>query len=449
MKLRTRLALIAGAVVFLATILDGGLILRLSSRTMLEQVERGAYAESESLFEGFETYCGQFSGGVGLSAAVYYLKSKDEDYTILLQDGKAYYNPTILDPSQIDIQTREARRNDAGLYHGRRLLAYKFSAGALELIHVVDVTDAYLRINRLVMEILLITPAIVAAAVAGTFLLLRRSLRPLGALSEGARSIAAGAYGQRVPESGRDEVGALGRDFNKMAQAVEQHIREVEESEEKKTMFMGSLTHELKTPLTAISGYAQTLRAVKLSEDDREAALAYIYQESKRLDRLSKKMLRLLELDQETELDLEPVAVGDLFQGAVAACSPAAQAKGVCLEAAACQGQVMADRDLLTDVLINLVDNAVKASGEGGIVRLDCRKGAMVVEDQGCGIPEEEIDRLTEPFYMVDKSRSRRSGGAGLGLALAAAILRRDHMGLRIESELGAGTTVYISFTFP
>ena len=107
--------------------------------------------------------------------------------------------------------------------------------------------------------------------------------------------------------------------------------------------------------------------------------------------------------------------------------------------------RVEGDRDLLTDALVNLVDNALKASPAGGVVRLYTREGAMVVEDQGEGIPEEELDRLTEPFYMVDKSRSRKSGGAGLGLALTAVILRRHGMSLRFETQTGAGTKAIIS----
>ena len=237
----------------------------------------------------------------------------------------------------------------------------------------------------------------------------------------------------------------LGRDFNRMARAVEEHIRRVEDSEEKKTLFMGSLTHELKTPLTAISGYAQTLRRARLSEEDREAALGYICQESARLDRLSKKLLRLLELDRRTELDHSLLPAEELLAGAAEACRPAAQAKGVAIELAPCDDRVEGDRDLLTDALVNLVDNALKASPAGGVVRLYTREGAMVVEDQGEGIPEEELDRLTEPFYMVDKSRSRKSGGAGLGLALTAVILRRHGMSLRFETQTGAGTKAIIS----
>ena len=325
------------------------------------------------------------------------------------------------------------------------MLAFTFGEeGGFELIHLCDVTGTYFAMYSLAGRIAVISLCVVTVAVLILFVILRRALRPLQALSQGARAMAAGAYGQRVPDSRRDEIGALGHDFNKMAQAVEEHIKEVEDSEEKKTLFMGSLTHELKTPLTAIFGYAQTLRVQKLSEEDKALALGYICQESQRLDRLSKKMLRLLELDREAHLTLEPVPVSEIFQGAAAAMAPAAQAKGVGLIVSPCEGEVEADRDLLTEVVVNLIDNAVKASPPGTAVELYTEDGAMVVEDRGCGIPAEEIGRLTEPFYMVDKSRSRKSGGAGLGLALSAVILRRHGMALHIDSAPGSGTKITI-----
>ena len=442
MKLRTRLALLCGAVVCLTILLSIGLIFQMSRQVVLDQAQNSAYAESQSVFRGSENYCRSLYGGVSRSAAAYYLKSQGDDYSILLQDGEVFYNQTVLNPASLSRTEQQAV-----LLEGRRLLVFTFSTEfSFELIHIVDITDAYLALNALALRVAGIGLAVVALAFLAVFVILRRSLRPLQALSAGAESIAAGAYGQRVPETGRDEIAELGRDFNKMAQAVEAHIQEVEDSEEKKTLFMGSLTHELKTPLTAISGYAQTLRAVKLSQEDREAALEYIYQESKRLDRLSKKMLRLLELDQ-SELDRDTVAVEELFRSAAGTCAPAAEKKSVRIEMGGCQGTVTGDRDLLDEAVINLIDNAVKASCPGDVVRLYTQDGAMVVEDQGVGIPREEIARLTEPFYMVDKSRSRQSGGAGLGLALVAAVLRRHGMKLEIESEVGKGTRVRISPT--
>jgi len=243
-----------------------------------------------------------------------------------------------------------------------------------------------------------------------------------------------------------DEIGVLTENFNAMAEAVEQKISELKESENKKTMFMADFSHELKTPLTAISGYAQTMLNLNLSDADKKEALSYIYSESSRLDRLSKKMKRLLELDNTVELQMEKISVSRLFDEAVKTCTPSAQKRKIRLATEQYDGEIYGDFDLLHDVLCNLIDNALKASDEGTAVKLGAEKGRIVVSDSGCGIPADEIDKITEPFYMVDKSRSRKSGSAGLGLALVSQILRLHNIKMTIESEINKGTKIILHF---
>ena len=455
MKLRTRIALIAGVVIFLAVLVSDLAIFRICRRTLLDQAVSEGLQESREIHGDFLEYASgyarQFGGTPGKTQVDSFFKRRRDDYTVVLhmggQEYEVWYNKTILVPKELADRGNRLPEGSWFAYFtaGRRLLIFPAGSVAnLSLYHISDITDVYFRIYTLGAEMVLISLAVLAAALLALFFTVRQSLQPLQALSDGARAIAAGAYDRRVPEKRNDEIGSLGRDFNHMAEAVETHIREVEESEEKKTLFMGSLTHELKTPLTAISGYAQTLRSVRLPEEDREEALRYIYEESKRLDRLSKKMMRLLELEENTDLVFETVTVRELFERAVRTCTALAKAKGVLLEIGSCSGEVMAEKDLMTEVLVNLIDNAVKASSAGDAVCLTAEDGCMVVEDNGCGIPAEEIGRITDPFYMVDKSRSRKSGGAGLGLALTAMILKRHGMVLSIESETGQGTKASI-----
>ena len=105
------------------------------------------------------------------------------------------------------------------------------------------------------------------------------------------------------------------------------------------------------------------------------------------------------------------------------------------------------DFDLLHDALCNLTDNAVKASRQGQTVRLSAEQDLLTVTDEGCGIPQEEIKNLTEPFYMVDKSRSRKSGGAGLGLSIVKQIVQLHGADMEIESEVGKGTQIHLRFS--
>lgn len=234
-----------------------------------------------------------------------------------------------------------------------------------------------------------------------------------------------------------------------MAAAVERHAEELEESEKRKDLFMGNLTHELKTPLTAISGYTETMRRIKLSEEDEAEALDYICKECRRLERLSQKMMRLLKLDHSKELMREEFAVSRLFEAVKESCRAVADRKGVSIVIAEAEERLTADFDLMCDALMNLVDNAVKASKPDSEVqiyteRVDDSGFYMVVQDHGHGIAPEDQEHILEPFYMADKSRSRKNGGAGLGLALTALILRNHNMTLEVESEEGHGTKMKI-----
>lgn len=277
-------------------------------------------------------------------------------------------------------------------------------------------------------------------------LLLRKIFHPLQELNESAKNIANNVYDQRVHITTKDEIGELGENFNKMAEAIERYTKSLEESEKKKTMFMGNLTHELKTPMTAMCGYSQLLLTAKLSEKDREEALMYINEECNRLERLSKKMMCLMGLDKEENLEMQKVRIQEIFENAAKSCSILAREKDITLQINPSEMIIQADKDLMVDVFVNLIDNAIKASPNGGKIQLYASKDGIIVEDFGCGIPKEEQDRIVEPFYMIDKSRSRKNGGAGLGLALTTMILKKHNMKLSIDSEIGRGTKVILQF---
>ena len=405
---------------------------------MKKEAINSAYAESKEIKNNFDTFISRIQGAVGKTEVEYFFKTNRDNYTVCVCRGEEFYNSTVLTLSDIasgsycdDLDLMYCEQTVAG----RHILIFKMSASAeTELYHIVDVTLVYDKMHMLALVMLGISAAVIVLSVALLYMIVGRTLVPLSELSKGAKRIAEGAYDKRVIVKTQDEIGALAVDFNTMATAVEVHTRELEESERRKSLIMGSLTHELKTPLTAISGYAQTLRAVALPDEDREEALTYIYEEAGRLDRLAKKMMRIMELDRDTEL--------------VRTCTVAAAQKDVTLNIGNSEGIIYCDFDLMCDVMVNLIDNAIKASFKGGMIQISSDNGCIMVEDFGCGIPQDEIKRITEPFYMVDKSRSRKNGGAGLGLALTKLIPNRHDMKMDIESEVGKGTkiSVYKSF---
>ena len=231
-----------------------------------------------------------------------------------------------------------------------------------------------------------------------------------------------------------------------MAEAVETHIQELRDEAERRTMFMSALTHELKTPMTGIKGNAQTLLATKLTEEEREDALYAIDAACTRVERLSQKLMQLIVLRQSGNMLLSPVPAAVLIADVQAACAEQLRIRGLTLKTANDMGLVMMERDLLADLFINLIDNAGKASRRGDIIELNAHGGIISVTDHGIGIAESELDKLTQPFYMVDKSRTRKAGGAGLGLALCDEIAHLHGARLIINSTPGIGTTVSVVF---
>jgi len=452
LKLRTKIILISSTVILLALLASNLIIYKLCRDSMTEEATHAAYIESNEVKNEFERFSSQLNGNVGPVETEYFFKANRDDYTVCLRNEETYYNNTVLTKEELisgeyenylDLPYKEYRAA------GREILIFNaVGPSGIDLYRIVDVTHVYDRINTLAAVMLSISAAVIIISVAVLAIVVGRTLSPLSELSRGSKSIAEGAYSNRVTVRTRDEIGALANDFNSMAEAIELHTRELQESEKRKTLFMGNLTHELKTPLTAISGYAQTLRRVELSEDDRNEALTYIYEEAGRLDRLSKKMMRLLELDRDTEITMTAIPICRLFESSVRTCEVYAKDRGITINVGRSNGTLKCDFDLMCDVLINLIDNAVKASQRGSLVNVYSENGTIVVEDFGCGIAEAEAERITEPFYMVDKSRSRKNGGAGLGLALTKLILEHHGMKMDIESRVGKGTKIRVYKSF-
>lgn len=278
----------------------------------------------------------------------------------------------------------------------------------------------------------------VAAAAGGVLLMTSFWLtRPIRDLGKTAGQLAAGDYTSRAEVSGNDEVSELAESFNHMADAA----RRQEE-------FTANFVHELKTPLTAIIGYADMLRGGTLNGEQAMKAAGYIFSEGKRLERLSMALMDLL-VTGHGAVEVRDVDMAQLCRDAAEAVRPALAAKGVALEVHAQEGSLWGSESLLKTMLINLLDNARKASPSGKTVKLmgvPEEKGyRLIVEDQGRGIPEQDLQRITEAFYMVDKSRSRAEGGAGLGLALCKTIAAFHGGTLHFSSREQQGTTVEVT----
>ena len=266
--------------------------------------------------------------------------------------------------------------------------------------------------------------------------------KPIRHLTRATKKMAAGDYAYRARKVSNDELGQLTLDFNHMAEALEENINKLEDEIQAKEDFVGAFAHELKTPLTAIIGYADMLRSRKLDEEKSFLSANYIYTEGKRLEAMSIRLLDIM-VTRHGQAQFQEVQAESLFQYLQAMFRTNEDMNFVYTFE---EGIVWAESNLIITVLINMMDNAVKASEPGstievkGMVR---EKGYLFqVKDYGMGIAEEEIQKITKAFYMVDKSRARERNGAGLGLALCAEILSLHHSSLSIESKLGEGTCI-------
>jgi len=233
-------------------------------------------------------------------------------------------------------------------------------------------------------------------------------------------------------------------------------ITELRRLEQVRTEFVANVSHELRTPLTAIQGYLETLLDGALEEREHARKfLEIVFRHTERLGRLTDDLTDLSNIELgKVSLRLEPTSVAEIADSVVTIISPRASGGQVKVEARLPVDlpEVLADRDRLSQILINLVDNAVKYTPKGGQVTVEGRvdPAGMVevtVRDTGVGIPKADLPRLTECFYRVDKARSRDLGGTGLGLAIVKHLVLAHGGELDIESELWKGTSV--RFTLP
>jgi two-component system phosphate regulon sensor histidine kinase PhoR len=227
-------------------------------------------------------------------------------------------------------------------------------------------------------------------------------------------------------------------------------MRELRKMENYRREFIGNVSHELKTPIFSIQGFAETLQGGALEDEDvRGSFVEKILHNADRLRHLARDLAEIARIETgELEMTVTTFPLGPLVEEVTESLGPVADEKEVALSERLPEGlpRVRGDRDRLRQVLSNLVDNAVKYNTEGGAVEVAARRmpGGDVkvyVVDDGVGVEPEHVERLTERFYRVDQSRSRRQGGTGLGLAIVKHILGAHGSKLSVSSSPGHGST--------
>lgn len=312
-----------------------------------------------------------------------------------------------------------------------------------------DISYAYVDRNNLINNYKI---ALLGVFIISLFVIVMISLaftRPIKQLSRETRHIAKGNYKHRITVKGNDEITELMLSFNGMSDELEKNIEKLKEDARRQEDFSAAFAHELKTPLTSVIGYAEMMRSRKMSVKDVNVCSDYIYQQGKRLERLAYKLMELVGMREGT-LVMREIKVVQLVDRIKQTTFEMLKEKSISLDVDVEKGIIYGDIDLILSLFLNLTDNARKACGEGGNIKISGRQKEngyeIEVLDNGGGIPEDEIHKITEAFYMVDKSRARKEGGAGIGMALCQKIIELHGAEWDITSKLGEGTKVSVLF---
>jgi two-component system, OmpR family, sensor kinase len=314
------------------------------------------------------------------------------------------------------------------------------------VVLAIPLNDVASTLSQLLQLELLISLGVVAAMAILAFLIIRISLRPLEKMGAVAQDIAAGDLSRRVePATGKTEIGRLGLALNGMLNQIETAFAERTASNRRLRRFVADASHELRTPLTSIRGYSEMLRrGAAESPTDAELARRRIEEEAIRMTGLVDDMLVLARVDQGRPLDQEPVDLQAIATDAAADARAVAPKRDINLTSS---GRVVVNGDdtRLRQVLGNLVRNAlvhtpaqtpidISLSTEDSVARLS-------VADHGPGLAPDDVDRIFEPFYRADPSRSRDSGGAGLGLSIVSAVVTAHGGHVKVHETEGGGAT--------
>ena len=319
---------------------------------------------------------------------------------------------------------------------------YTVSNFSIYIVYIYDITSIYNERSRQLKDIMYTDFIVLAISSIVIAVFAKFLTKPIEELNNVTKKISSGDFKERVNVKANDEIGELANSFNKMAEEIENKINSLNLSIKQKDDFISGFSHEIKTPMTAIIGYSDLLRLKNYDDEVRIPALNYIYSESKRLEELSYKLLSLMEISED-KIEFKVINIKDFIEKICRKIILDNIELKLDLE----EAKVKIDENLLEVVMRNLIQNAKKADPKDNCIyvigkNIENRYIVSVI-DNGIGIPKEHIERVTEDFYMVDKSRSRKNGGTGIGLSLCKKILELHNSKINIESEENLGTRVF------
>lgn len=282
--------------------------------------------------------------------------------------------------------------------------------------------------------------------IAGSIIILIASIflvRPIKKLTKATKRIAAGDFNVKLNIKQTGELGTLARSFEEM-------IHDLQQLEQMRREFVTNVSHEVQSPLTSISGYAQALKQVNLSEQERSRYLEIIIAEAKRMSKMSDNLLKLSMLESQSQQPrLSTLSLDEQIRRVIVTLQPQWSARNIHFELDLQGVKVLADHDQLNQVWTNILSNGIKFSKDGGVIHVstkqDIKNVTIRISDTGIGIPLEDQKRIFERFFKSDRSHSRKYDGSGMGLAIVKQIVSLHQGDIRVESEPGQGTTFIVT----
>ncbi|HHU18940.1 MAG TPA: HAMP domain-containing histidine kinase [Bacilli bacterium] len=303
----------------------------------------------------------------------------------------------------------------------------------------MDRTDALADTRRLTLQSLLLV-----LVVGSLFIMLisRYFVDNIRTITKASEELATGDFSIRLSTESQDELGRLMRSFNDLAEALGN-------MDEVRKQFVSNVSHEMQSPLTSIKGYARALKDGLVPEENQQEYLEIIYQEVDRLSRLSNNLLKMASLDAEKDLiKLENYRLDEQIRRVILSTEPLWRDKNIDVELDLSQTYIHADQDLMEQVWLNLIVNAIKYNRENGALYISFYKdeaGLVIrINDTGIGIDQDEIPYIFDRFYKVDQSRSEYRTGNGLGLSIAKKIITIHNGTIDVVSHKGIGTTFFV-----
>ncbi|HOV25281.1 MAG TPA: HAMP domain-containing sensor histidine kinase [Pseudobacteroides sp.] len=317
--------------------------------------------------------------------------------------------------------------------------------GTVSLEYSLYQADNMKRNIKITLIILLVFALLVSFLL--SYIFSYRMIKPLEKLTFTTKEYSKGNFNEIVGVSTGDEIENLANSFNDMGKNIKYMIDKLTDEKQKQKKFIDSVTHEIRTPITNIIGYADLSGRVN-EEEQRKKYYTYIIDESKRLLNMVNNLLELSQLNQyEFSIVKKEIDLKSIILKVVELMKDRAGKFGITIDCELQDVKANVDEEKIKQVVMNIIDNAIKYS-EGSIIEIKLWKEQYIFirfRDNGIGIPKADLDNITEPFYRVDKSRSRKLGGSGLGLSICMEIINSHGGRLDIDSQEGEGTIVTIS----